>query len=108
MDLLLKENLALISGSTAGIGFTIAEGLARESATVIVNGRTRTIWTRSRELSLKARYHLTNDDLLVKVPSLEQILCRGRFRNPGVIARCRAFQQFAPEPLSGRDPLGRC
>ena len=41
MDLLLKENLALISGSTAGIGFAIAEGLARESATVIVNGRTK-------------------------------------------------------------------
>ena len=24
--------------------------------------------------------HTQNDDLLVKVPSLEQILCRGRFR----------------------------
>src|SRR3984893_9716892 len=39
MDLLLKEKLALGSGSTAGIGLAIAEGLARESATVIVNGR---------------------------------------------------------------------
>ena len=39
MDLLLKEKLALVSGSTAGIGLAIAEGLARESATVIVNGR---------------------------------------------------------------------
>jgi hypothetical protein len=24
-----------------------------------------------------------NDDLLVKMPSFEQILCRGRFRHPG-------------------------
>ena len=39
MNLLLKDKLALVSGSTAGIGLAIAEGLARESATVIVNGR---------------------------------------------------------------------
>jgi NAD(P)-dependent dehydrogenase (short-subunit alcohol dehydrogenase family) len=40
MDLQLKEKLALVSGSTAGIGFAIANGLAREGARVIVNGRT--------------------------------------------------------------------
>jgi NAD(P)-dependent dehydrogenase (short-subunit alcohol dehydrogenase family) len=39
MDLLLNEKLALVTGSTVGIGFAIAEGLARENATVIVNGR---------------------------------------------------------------------
>src|SRR4029077_14776810 len=39
MDLLLKGKLALVTGSTAGIGFAIAEGLARENASVIVNGR---------------------------------------------------------------------
>src|ERR1700726_2433839 len=31
--------------------------------------------------------HTQNDDLLVKVPSLEQILCRGRFRHPGSYRR---------------------
>jgi NAD(P)-dependent dehydrogenase (short-subunit alcohol dehydrogenase family) len=41
MNLLLKEKIALVSGSTAGIGLAIAEGLARESATVIVNGRSK-------------------------------------------------------------------
>jgi NAD(P)-dependent dehydrogenase (short-subunit alcohol dehydrogenase family) len=41
MNLLLKEKLALVSGSTAGIGLAIAEGLAREGATVIVNGRSK-------------------------------------------------------------------
>ena len=40
MDLQLKDKLALISGSTAGIGFAIANCLAREGARVIVNGRT--------------------------------------------------------------------
>src|ERR1700724_2521402 len=40
MDLQLTKKLALVSGSTAGIGNAIAESLAREGATVIVNGRT--------------------------------------------------------------------
>ena len=41
MDLKLKDKLALISGSTAGIGLAIATALAREGARVIVNGRTQ-------------------------------------------------------------------
>jgi len=40
MDLQLKGKIALISGSTAGIGHAIAASLAGEGATVIVNGRT--------------------------------------------------------------------
>jgi NAD(P)-dependent dehydrogenase (short-subunit alcohol dehydrogenase family) len=40
MDLQLKGKIALISGSTAGIGHAIATALAREGARVIVNGRT--------------------------------------------------------------------
>jgi NAD(P)-dependent dehydrogenase (short-subunit alcohol dehydrogenase family) len=39
MDLQLSDRLALVSGSTAGIGYAIAEALAREGARVIVNGR---------------------------------------------------------------------
>ena len=41
MDLGLKGKLALVSGSTAGIGLAIADALAREGARVIVNGRTQ-------------------------------------------------------------------
>lgn len=40
MDLHLEGKLALVSGSTAGIGYAIAEALVREGARVIVNGRT--------------------------------------------------------------------
>jgi NAD(P)-dependent dehydrogenase (short-subunit alcohol dehydrogenase family) len=41
MDLELGGKLALVTGSTAGIGLAIASGLAREGARVIVNGRTQ-------------------------------------------------------------------
>ncbi len=41
MDLQLDGKLALVSGSTAGIGYAIARTLAQEGARVIVNGRTR-------------------------------------------------------------------
>ncbi len=40
MDLGLKGKRALVTGSTAGIGFAIAELLATEGAFVYVNGRT--------------------------------------------------------------------
>ena len=41
MNLQLNGKLALVSGSTAGIGRAIAATLAREGARVIVNGRTK-------------------------------------------------------------------
>jgi NAD(P)-dependent dehydrogenase (short-subunit alcohol dehydrogenase family) len=41
MDLQLKGKLALVTGSTAGIGAAIAVALAREGAHVIVNGRSQ-------------------------------------------------------------------
>src|ERR1700723_349654 len=40
MDLGLKGKRALVTGSTAGIGFSIAKLLAREGAFLYVNGRT--------------------------------------------------------------------
>lgn len=41
MDLKLTNKLALVSGSTAGIGYAIAAALAGEGAQVIVNGRSQ-------------------------------------------------------------------
>ena len=41
MDLKLTGKLALVSGSTAGIGYAIAAALAAEGARVIVNGRSQ-------------------------------------------------------------------
>jgi NAD(P)-dependent dehydrogenase (short-subunit alcohol dehydrogenase family) len=41
MDLELHDKQALVTGSTAGIGFAIARALVKEGAKVIVNGRTQ-------------------------------------------------------------------
>jgi len=41
MDLQLAGKKALVTGSTAGIGLAIAEALAVEGASVIINGRTQ-------------------------------------------------------------------
>ena len=39
MDLQLKDKTALVTGSTMGIGFAIAQLLAQEGASVVINGR---------------------------------------------------------------------
>lgn len=41
MDLGLKGRRALITGSTLGIGYAVAEALAREGAALVVNGRSQ-------------------------------------------------------------------
>jgi NAD(P)-dependent dehydrogenase (short-subunit alcohol dehydrogenase family) len=56
MDLALTGKKALVTGSTAGIGFAIAQALAREGAAVIVNGRTQErVDAAVREIGLGAR-----------------------------------------------------
>ena len=41
MDLGIRNKLALVTGSTAGIGYAIARGLLEEGARVIINGRVK-------------------------------------------------------------------
>jgi NAD(P)-dependent dehydrogenase (short-subunit alcohol dehydrogenase family) len=49
MNLKLTDKTALVSGSTKGIGFAIATGLAREGARVIVNGRSEKAVTDAKQ-----------------------------------------------------------
>ena len=46
MDLMLRDKLAPVTGSTKGIGLAIATALATEGARVIVNGRSEASVTR--------------------------------------------------------------
>src|SRR5687768_10063349 len=41
MQIDLKNNRAIVTGSTAGIGFAIAHGLAAAGAAVTINGRSQ-------------------------------------------------------------------
>ena len=53
MDLGLKGKVAVVSGSTAGIGLAIASTLAAEGAQVVVNGRTEERVTAAVDFILK-------------------------------------------------------
>jgi NAD(P)-dependent dehydrogenase (short-subunit alcohol dehydrogenase family) len=57
MDLKLTNKLALVTGSTSGIGFAIAAQLAAEGARVIINGRTS-----ERVADAVARLHKINPE----------------------------------------------
>ena len=41
MQVDLSGKTAIVTGSTAGIGFAIAQGLAEAGAEVVINGRSR-------------------------------------------------------------------
>ena len=56
MDLQLKAKTALVTGSTAGIGFAIASALAREEASVVITGRTQERVDNATE-SIRAEIH---------------------------------------------------
>jgi NAD(P)-dependent dehydrogenase (short-subunit alcohol dehydrogenase family) len=60
MELGLKGKIAVVSGSTAGIGFAIANTLAVEGAQVIVNGRTQ---ARVNSALEKLRKYVPNADI---------------------------------------------
>jgi NAD(P)-dependent dehydrogenase (short-subunit alcohol dehydrogenase family) len=82
MDLGLKGKTAVVSGSTAGIGFAIAAALAAEGAKVVLNGRTETRVTSALD---KIRKHVKNADL------------RGVAADLGSAQGVAAFLQQVPE-----------
>ena len=61
MDLGLKGRLALVTGSTRGLGKAIAEALAMEKADIIINGRNReTLNKTALEIGLKSNTDIYN------------------------------------------------
>ena len=97
MDLGLKGKLALVSGSTAGIGLAIATALAREGARVIVNGRSQAsvddVVTRLRSMAGGSVEGFAGD--LSKAAAAEELA-----RNhPGVDILVNNLGIFEPKPF---------
>jgi len=82
MNLGLQGKLAVVSGSTAGIGFAIAAMLAQEGARVVINGRTEVRVTAAVE---KIRQRMKGAELIGVVADL------------GTAAGVSAFVKQVPE-----------
>ncbi len=71
MDLKLENKLALVTGSTAGIGLAIATSLAAEGARVIVNGRSAARVTEAINQIRQARPQAKLDPLVADLAKAE-------------------------------------
>jgi len=78
MNYQLTDKLCLVTGSTAGIGFAIAEALAGEGAQVIINGRT------------DDRVAEAIDQIRAKFPNAKLEAYAGDFSDPDVAKECEA------------------
>lgn len=98
MDLLLKGKHALVTGSTAGIGFAIAEGLAREGATVIVNGRSEARATKAVE-KIRNKYPQANVEAFAGDLSTLEAFNLLKSRHPDVDILVNSLGIFNPQPF---------
>ena len=67
MDFQLHNKTALVTGSTMGIGFSIASTLAQEGATVVINGRSE---ERVHQAIQKIKNHVPNAKLIAAPANL--------------------------------------
>lgn len=82
MDLGIKGKTAVVSGSTAGIGFAIAAALAAEGAQVVINGRT------------EARVNSAKEQIARRVAGAQ---LRGVAADLAALAGVEAFLKKVPE-----------
>jgi NAD(P)-dependent dehydrogenase (short-subunit alcohol dehydrogenase family) len=71
MKIDLSGKIAIVTGSTAGIGYAIAKGLAQAGAEVVVNGRTATAVERAVSTLLSEVAHATIRGCAADVGSAE-------------------------------------
>src|SRR5215471_15802195 len=94
MDLGLKGKLAVVSGSTAGIGFAIANTLAREGARIVINGRTP---ERVKTAAERIRMELRGAEVS-EIPDSEWL----RFYEVNVMSGVRLTRHYLPGMLEKR------
>jgi NAD(P)-dependent dehydrogenase (short-subunit alcohol dehydrogenase family) len=98
MDLRLSDKLALVTGSTKGIGLAIATALAREGARVIINGRSEAsvaaALTRIRQAHPDAKVEGFPGDLSTATAAAELLR-----RTPDVDILVNNLGIFEPKPF---------
>jgi NAD(P)-dependent dehydrogenase (short-subunit alcohol dehydrogenase family) len=97
MDLQLNGKLALVSGSTAGIGYAIAETLVAEGARVIVNGRKQA----GVDAALASIRKATNKDAIGFAGDLSQAVVADALlkKHPDIEILVNNLGIFEPKPF---------
>jgi NAD(P)-dependent dehydrogenase (short-subunit alcohol dehydrogenase family) len=98
MNLKLDNKLALVTGSTAGIGLAIARALAREGARVIVNGRSQDRVTKALA-DLRAGWPQARLEGLVLDLSRAEAATEAAQRFPEVEILVNNLGVYAPKPF---------
>ncbi|HEX3443490.1 MAG TPA: SDR family oxidoreductase [Chthoniobacterales bacterium] len=98
MDLQLRGKLALVTGSTAGIGFAIAQGLAREGARVIVNGRSEQRVSKATD-AIKQKHGSTEIEGFVGDLSIAEVAIRLATRYSDLDILINNLGIFEPKPF---------
>src|ERR1700748_2817011 len=73
MDLKIKDKTALVTGSTAGIGYAIAKALANEGVNVFLNGRTAERVNRAVENLMKETGGASVEGLVADFADVKQV-----------------------------------
>jgi NAD(P)-dependent dehydrogenase (short-subunit alcohol dehydrogenase family) len=105
MDLKLRDKLALVTGSTAGIGLAIASVLAHENATVIINGR-QTDRVEEAIAKIRREYPGAKLEAFAGDLSKPEVAERAGTSFPGVQILVNNLGRFEPKPfneISDRD-----
>jgi NAD(P)-dependent dehydrogenase (short-subunit alcohol dehydrogenase family) len=97
MDLELSKKLALVSGSTAGIGYAIAEALCREGARVIINGRSQA----GVDAALSSLRKATNTEAIGFAGDLSEAAVAEALvsKHPGIEILVNNLGIFEPKPF---------
>jgi NAD(P)-dependent dehydrogenase (short-subunit alcohol dehydrogenase family) len=105
MDLQLSGKLALVTGSTAGIGLAISSVLASEGATVIINGRSEKRVTEAIQKIRQKHPHAKFEALIGNLSNVEAVKqATSSFPHVDVLINNLGFYEPKPfEDISDED-----